>query len=85
MWVRLLPPFGDGKTWQEIALGANSGVPELVSEIVRSNPQLASFLRPSLEETFHQFILMKEDRVLTPGDSVGPDDRIVVVMPLTGG
>lgn len=85
MWVRLLPPLGDGKTWQEIPFAGMSGIKEVVAEIVRRNPQLRPYLRSCLEETFHQFILMKADHVLTSADAVGPEDRIVVVMPLTGG
>jgi hypothetical protein len=85
MWVRLLPPFGDGKTWQEFDLPAEAGVQDLIQAILKDHPHLRSYLRPTLKETFHQFIFLRGDYVLEPGDRIGRYDRIVMVMPLTGG
>ena len=39
----------------------------------------------SEEETFHQFILIRGDHVINPEDRIMPEDRMVVMMPLTGG
>jgi hypothetical protein len=85
MWVRLLPPFGDGKTWQEFHLPAGAGVRELIPLLAAANPDLQAYLRPTVEETFHQFILLRNDHVLQAGEPLSPEDRIVMVMPLTGG
>ena len=85
MWVRLLPPFGDGKMWQELSLPKEAGVKELIDRVVEANLHLRPYLRSTVEETFHQFILLREDHVLTADDYIEPEDRIVVVMPLTGG
>jgi hypothetical protein len=85
MWVRLLPPFGNGKTWQEFDLPPEAGVQDLVQVILKNNPYLQIYLRPTLEETFHQFIFLRDDYVLEASDRIGPEDRIVMVMPLTGG
>lgn len=85
MRVRLLPPFGDGKTWQEISLPREATVRDLVDRIASANRQLYPYLRSTVEETFHHFILIRGDHVLVPGDTLDPDDSIVLVMPLTGG
>jgi len=85
MWIRLLPPFGDGKTWQEIALPPKATIKELMDRLVEIHPDLHPYLRATVEETFHQFILLRDDHVLTANDLIEPDDRIVMVMPLTGG
>ena len=85
MWVRLLPPFGDGKTWQELSLPKGAGVKDLVDHLAEANPNLRPYLRATVEETFHQFILLKGDHVLRAEDRIEAEDRIVVVMPLTGG
>ena len=85
MWIRLLPPFGDGRTWQELNLPEGAGVKELIEQLAAANPHLQPYLRSSVEETFHQFILLREDHVLAADDRIAPDDRIVLVMPLTGG
>jgi hypothetical protein len=85
MWVRLLPPFGDGKTWHEIFLPEGAGVKELIDGLVEANSCLKPYLRSTIEETFHQLILLRQDHVLSADDPLDPKDRIVVVMPLTGG
>jgi len=85
VWVRLLPPFGDGKTWHGIDLPAESGVQQLIERLREIQPQIGPYLRHNLEETFHQFILFRDDHVLSGSDFLEQDDRIVIVMPLTGG
>jgi hypothetical protein len=85
MWVRLLPPFGDGKTWHEINLPSGAGVKDLIDQLAKANPELCPYLRQTAEETFHQFILLRGDYVLKVEDTIEPDDRIVLLMPLTGG
>lgn len=85
MWIRLHPPFGDGKTWEEIELQSPFSVDELVRRLVATHPQLRPYLRNTLEETFHQFILIRRDHVLRVDDKIEPDDRIVIMMPLAGG
>ena len=85
MWVRLLPPFGDGKTWREIDLPPATSVSTLVQRLSEMYRELHPYLRDSVDETFHHFLLARDDYVLQADDTVEPDDRIVVVMPLTGG
>ena len=85
MWVRLLPPFGDGKTWHEIDLPEGSNVEELIKRLNEIQPQIRSYIRHSVEETFHQFILFRDDHILGRNDRLKPGDRIVVVLPLNGG
>ena len=85
MWIRLYPPFGDGKTWEEIEFQEPVSVGELVKRIVATHSQLRPYLRSTPEETFHHFILIRGDHVLTADDKIEPEDRIVVMMPLAGG
>ncbi|MFB3819201.1 MAG: hypothetical protein ACE147_16190 [Candidatus Methylomirabilales bacterium] len=85
MWVRLLPPFGDGKSWREIDLPARASVAMLIQRLAQLHAELHPYLRETPDETFHHFILARGDYVLRADDVVEPEDRIVVVMPLTGG
>ena len=85
MWVKLHRPFGDGKNWEEIQLPSPAGVKDLLAELLRTHPRLKQYLRDSVEETFYQLILIREDYVLRAEDEIGVEDRIVVTMPLTGG
>lgn len=85
MWIRLHPPFGDGKTWEEIDFQGPVSVDELVRRLVATHSQLRPYLRNTSEETFHQFILIRGDHVLRGDDEIEPEDRIVVMMPLAGG
>ena len=85
MWIRLHPPFGDGKTWEKIEFQGPVGVDELVKRLAATHSQLCPYLRATPEETFHQFILIRGDHVLGVDDKIGPEDRIVVMMPLAGG
>jgi len=81
----MLPPFGDGKTWQEVHLPPHAGVKELIDRLVIANPHLSPYLRHTVEETLHHLIFLRGDYVLKVDDPIGPEDRIVMVMPLTGG
>jgi hypothetical protein len=83
--VRLLPPFGDGKTWEEITLPEGSGLWQLLEQLTETQPQIRSYMRPSLEETFHQLLVIRNDYILKENDLLVPDDRLVITMPLTGG
>jgi hypothetical protein len=60
-------------------------VRELVNTLPDQQPALLPYRRATVEETFHQFILLRGDHVLLPDEPLAPDDRIVLVMPLTGG
>jgi hypothetical protein len=85
MWVKLQRPYGDGKKWEEIELPSPAGVKDLLAELIKTHPRLKQYLRDSVEETFYQLILIREDYVLRAEDEIGEEDRIVVTMPLTGG
>jgi hypothetical protein len=84
------PPFGrqqvgEPPMWDEIGLPPGSRVPQLLDELHRRYPELRSHIRDTPEETFHQFLLIRQGYVLKEDDEVFPDDRLVVMMPLTGG
>jgi sulfur carrier protein ThiS len=83
--IRLLPPFGDGKTWHEVHVPDGSRVRDLLNILPDKQPVLLPYRRATPEETLHQFILLREDHVLSPDETLEPEDRIVLVMPLTGG
>ncbi|MEW5721746.1 MAG: hypothetical protein AB1896_01475 [Thermodesulfobacteriota bacterium] len=85
MWVRLHAPFGDGRTWDRINLPPSARTLELLAVLKKRCPALEPLIQPTPEETFHHFLLLRDDYVLGAQDQIAPDDRIVVVMPLTGG
>ena len=85
MWLRLHPPFGDGKTWESIDIATPTSVKQFLKLIKKHHPELDTYFRASEEETFHQFILIRGDHVINPEDRIMPEDRMVVMMPLTGG
>jgi hypothetical protein len=85
MWVKLHRPYGDGKEWEEIDLPSPARVNDLLTALIRTHPRLKEYFRDTVEETFHQLILIRGDYVLRAEDEIGEEDRIVVAMPLTGG
>jgi len=85
MWVKRHRPYGDGKKWEELELPSPAGVKDLLAELLKTHPGLKRYYRDSVEETFHQLILIRGDYVLKAEDVIGEEDRIVVTMPLTGG
>jgi sulfur carrier protein ThiS len=85
MWVKLHRPFGDGKKWEEIELPSPAGVNDLLAKLRKTHPRLKRYFRDSEEETFHHLILIRGDYVLKAEDEIEEEDRIVVMMPLTGG
>jgi sulfur carrier protein ThiS len=85
MWVKLHRPFGDGKKWEEIELSFPAGVKDLLAKLRKTHPGLKRYFRDSEEETFHHLILIRGDYVLKAEDEIGEEDRIAVMMPITGG
>ncbi|MEW6262189.1 MAG: MoaD/ThiS family protein [Thermodesulfobacteriota bacterium] len=85
MWVRLHASFGDGRTWDEIDLPSPASVPELLAILKQRYLRLEALIKPTPEETFHRFLLIRDDHVLSDRDHIAPDDRIVIMLPLTGG
>jgi hypothetical protein len=90
MWIRLHPPFGgrktsNGKIWDELNLSEPVGVEEFLKQLAQRFPELGRHIRPSGEETFHHFLLLRAGEVLNETDQIRPDDRIEIMMPLTGG
>jgi sulfur carrier protein ThiS len=85
MWLRLHPPFGEGKEWEEIDLPAPASVKDLLDRLKITHPKLKPYIRESEGETFHHFILIRGDHILNADDLIQPTDRIVIMMPLTGG
>ena len=90
MWVCLHPPFGgrktsNGKIWDELTIAKPMGVEEFLKILTERFPQLSQYIRPSGEETFHQLLLLRSGEVLNETDQIQPDDRIEIMMPLTGG
>jgi hypothetical protein len=90
MWVCLHPPFGgrktsNGKIWHEMTISKPMGVEEFLKRLAERFPQLCRYIRPSGEETFHQLLLLRAGEVLNESDQIQPDDRIEIMMPLTGG
>ena len=90
MWVCLNPPFGgrktsNGKIWDEITISEPIGVEEFLKRLAEQFPQLSQYIRTSGEETFHQLLLLRGGEVLNETDQIQPEDRIEIMMPLTGG
>jgi len=90
MWIRLHPPFGGRKTsnakiWDELNLSESVGVEEFLKHLVQRFPELNRHVRSSGEETFHHLLLLRGGEVLNETDQIRPDDRIEIMMPLTGG
>ena len=90
MWLRLHPPFTgrpikEGNIWTEITLSEPLEVEVFLQKLEVLLPRLVPYLRPTSEETFYHILLVKKGYVLKPRDMVDPDDRIEVLMPLTGG
>lgn len=85
MWVSLHPPYGSGKVWEEVDLPSPAGVRDLLEQLRGTHPELKRYFRDSAEETFHHLLLIRGDHVLTEEDTIQEKDRIVVMMPLTGG
>ena len=90
MWVRLHPPFGgrkttNGKIWDELPISESVGVEEFLQRLAAQFPHLSQHIRTSGEETFHQLLLLRGGEVLNEADRIQPEDRIEIMMPLTGG
>ena len=83
--ARLLPPFGDGRTWVETGFPGPVALGPFISRLAELQPRLRPYLRTTVEETFHQLILIRAGEVLAEGDLVAPEDEIIITMPLTGG
>ena len=90
MWVCLHPPFGgrktsNGKIWDELTIAKPMGVEEFLKKLTERFPQLSQYIRTSGEETFHQLLLLRGGEVLNETDQIQTDDRIEIMMPLSGG
>lgn len=90
MWFRLHPPFGnrkvgDRKVWEEIALEAPITVKDFLTRLKALHPELCDHICVEEEETFHHLLLFRQGDVIDKNDKVYPDDRIEIMMPLTGG
>jgi len=85
MRIKLHRPFGDGKRWEQVDLPRSASVKDLLDQLKKNHPELKQYIRDSEEETFHHLVLIRGDHVLNEDDRIEPDDRIVVMMPLTGG
>lgn len=84
MQVRLMPPFGDN-SWTEVRIDSAISVGDFLTCLAAIAPRIRGYLKDTTDETFHQFLLLRDDYVLKSDDTVSPSDRITVVMPLTGG
>ena len=43
------------------------------------------YMRFPEEDTMYHFILVREDRILNITDQIHPEDRIKIMLPITGG
>lgn len=90
MRVCIHPPFGgrkttNGKIWDELPIFESVGVEDFLQRLAKQFPQLRQHIRTSGEETFHQLLLLRGGEVLNEIDIIQPEDRIEIMMPLTGG
>ena len=90
MWFRLHPPFGnqrvdEQKVWEEMAIPDPITVRDFLHRLQEIHPEVSDYIRQNEEETFHHILLFRQSYVLKIEDSIKPDDRIDVMMPLTGG
>lgn len=85
MWLKLHPPFGEGKEWEKIDLPSPTNMEKFLDRLRLIHPEMEPYFRKTVEETIHHFILIRGDYVLNVKDPIYPGDSIVVMMPLTGG
>ena len=90
MWICLHPPFGgrktsNGKIWEELTISKPVGMEEFLEHLAERFPQLSRHIRQSGEETFHHLLLFRGGEVLNETAQIQPDDRVEIMMPLTGG
>ena len=85
MWIKLHPPFGEGIKWEEINLPDNTKVESLLGLLVNLHPEMQPYMRFPEEDTMYHFILVREDRILSITDQIHPEDRIKIMLPITGG
>jgi hypothetical protein len=90
MWICLHPPFGgrktsNGKIWDELPISEPMGVEEFLEHLVERFPQLRRYIRQSGEETFYHMLLFRTGEVLNETARIQPDDRVEIMMPITGG
>ncbi|MBT4088764.1 MAG: MoaD/ThiS family protein [Deltaproteobacteria bacterium] len=90
MEYRLHAPFARKKTrdrlsWEVIKESAEMSVAVSLEHLVVQHLEMADYVRQSVEETFHHLLLFRADHVLGADEKILPQDRIEIIMPLTGG
>ena len=85
MWIKLLPPFGDGQVWNKIGLPVNATVGDLLRKLNVKHFPIKALTPEAEEEGLQNFILIRDGNVLGIFDTLGQEDRIVVVLPVEGG
>lgn len=90
MLICLHPPFGgrkvaQEKVWEEIPLDRAMPSGDFLVMIKKRYLDLVPYIQESEDETFYHLLIFRSGYALQKHDLIQPDDRIEIMMPLTGG